>query len=187
METEPQKKQTNKLLLSLQKTYQRFLKIRGNPREIALGFALGIFIGMSPTMGAQTLIVVPLAALLKWNKISAAVGVWISNPVTAPIIYSITFFIGTHLTGIKESLNPAEGVDFSIITMLLTAPRILWALILGGIIIGLPTSIIGYYLSFTAVSQYQKGITKQIIKRKERLVVKRRNRKSRKRKKKRKK
>ncbi len=191
METDSQnkdtKKQTNKLLLSLQKTYRRFLKIRGNPREIALGFALGIFIGMSPFMGAQTLIVVPLAALLKWNKISAAIGVWISNPFTAPIIYSITFFVGAQLTGIKGPSNPAEGVGFSIITMLLKAPRILWALVLGGIVTGLPISIAGYYLSFTAISQYQKGIKKQIIKQKDRLVVKRRNKKSRRKKKKRKK
>ena len=33
----------------IQMPYKRFLKIRGEPREIALGFALGLFVGMTPT------------------------------------------------------------------------------------------------------------------------------------------
>ena len=41
---------------SCKKAYSRFVKIRGNPREIALGFALGLFVGMSPFMGAHTII-----------------------------------------------------------------------------------------------------------------------------------
>ena len=32
--------------VSVRKTYERFLKIRGTPKEIALGFALGLFVGM---------------------------------------------------------------------------------------------------------------------------------------------
>ena len=38
----------NVFYTTLKKAYERLLKIRGEPREIALGFALGIFIGMSP-------------------------------------------------------------------------------------------------------------------------------------------
>ena len=66
----------NRLLKSIVRTYERFLKIRGQPREIALGFALGLFVGMTPFIGLHTVTAVPLAALLKWNKISAAVAVW---------------------------------------------------------------------------------------------------------------
>jgi uncharacterized protein (DUF2062 family) len=40
-----------------------------------LGFAFGIFIGMTPTMGIQMPIAVFIAALIKWSKISAAFGV----------------------------------------------------------------------------------------------------------------
>ena len=50
--------------------YQRFIRTRGTPREIALGFALGLFIGFSPTMGAQIVIAVFFASLLKWSKIT---------------------------------------------------------------------------------------------------------------------
>ena len=61
----------NNLLNMIRRIYERFLKIRGRPREIALGFALGIFIGMTATMGIQMPIAVFFTAMLKWSKISA--------------------------------------------------------------------------------------------------------------------
>ncbi|WP_316348434.1 DUF2062 domain-containing protein [Desulfuromonas acetoxidans] len=36
----------------------RFLRLRGQPDEIAKGFALGIFIGMTPTLGFQMILAV---------------------------------------------------------------------------------------------------------------------------------
>lgn len=46
---------------------------------------------MTPTMGIQMLIAGFLAAVLKWNPISAMMGIWITTPVTAPVIYGTTF------------------------------------------------------------------------------------------------
>jgi uncharacterized protein (DUF2062 family) len=83
------KKKVN-LRTVIRKVYERFVKIRGQPREIALGFALGIFIGMTPTMGIQMPIAVFFAAMLKWSKISAALGVCITNPFTSPFICSMS-------------------------------------------------------------------------------------------------
>ena len=77
----------------LSRAYERFVRIRGRPREIALGFALCIFIGMLPTMGIQMPIAVFFAALLKWSKISPAFGVWITNPFTSPFIYGLTYMV----------------------------------------------------------------------------------------------
>ena len=75
------------IVSTAQKFYRRFIKLRGDPRGIALGFALGLFIGMTPSIGFQMVIAAAIAASLKWNKISAAMGVWITNPLTAPLVY----------------------------------------------------------------------------------------------------
>jgi len=176
MNTENQTKQTagseNKLLLALKKTYQRFLKIRGDPHEIALGFALGLFVGMTPFMGFHTAIAIFFAALLKWNKISAAVGVWISNPVTAPVIYPFTFFIGAKLTGIANGANPAGGYEFAFFDMVLKAPKIVLALVIGGIVIGIPAAVAGYYVSFSAVNNYRRRrIKEKLLQQKKRLAI----------------
>ena len=161
----------NKLLSALKKTYQRFLKIRGDPHEIALGFALGLFIGMTPFMGFHTAIAIFFAALLKWNKISAAVGVWISNPLTAPVIYPFTFFIGAKLTGIANGANPADGYEFVLFDMVLKAPKIVLVLVVGGVVIGIPVAVAGYYISFSAVNNYRRRIKEKLLRQKKRLAL----------------
>lgn len=174
----------SRFYLALKKAYDRLIRIRANPREIALGFALGIFIGVSPTIGFQMAIAVFLAALLKWNKVSAAIGVWISNPLTVPIIYGITYLIGAKLLGIGET----DGFVFDH-NMLSKAPEIMWVLVVGGIILGIPLSVIGYYFCYSAVQKYQEDIRKKLALQKERLarqkekLAKRRKEKKRKKKK----
>ena len=167
----------NKIGKSLKRLFDRFLRIRGEPRYIALGFALGLFVGMSPSMGFQTAIAVFFAALLRWNKISAAVGVWISNPVTAPIIYSFTYLTGAKLLGIKKAIHHTGDLDQSVSAfarLIHKAPEFIWALILGGIILGIPVAVAGYYIAYSAVVRYQRDFKRRIERHKERLERKRR-------------
>jgi uncharacterized protein (DUF2062 family) len=163
---------------SLKKIYERFLRIRGRPREIALGLALGLFLGMTPSMGIQTAIAVFLAVLFKWNKFSAAIGVWITNPLTAPFIYSINYLIGVRLLEIKQGYSlPAEIGISRMFHMLHKAPEIFWALTLGGVILGLPLAMAGYYFAYSATTRYQERIKKTIAIQRERLAIKRKQRK----------
>jgi len=163
---------------SLKKIYERFLRIRGRPREIALGLALGLFLGMTPSMGIQTAIAVFLAVLFKWNKFSAAIGVWITNPLTAPFIYSINYLIGVRLLEIKQGYSLPAEIGISRMSHILhKAPEIFWALILGGVILGLPLAVAGYYFAYSATTRYQERIKKTIAIQRERLAIKRKQRK----------
>ena len=181
----------NRLVDSIKKTYVRLLKIRGTPREIALGLALGLFVAMSPTMGFQMAIAIPIAALFKWNKLAAAMAVWVTNPITAPFIYGPTYFIGAKLLGMPLGLNAADAASGS--TMLAfaeKAPKIFGAMALGGVVLGLPLAVIGYYFAFLAVQKYQTDIKAKIVEKKDQLIEKSRKRretKARKKKKKKKK
>lgn len=184
MDKQPNKpvgKKKNTIWDSMRKAYSRFVKIRGNPNEIALGFALGLFVGMAPCMGIQTLIAVPLASLFKWNKISAAVGVWISNPVSAPFLYGFTFYIGSLFTGITNSFNPSSVFDLNYLyQIVLNAPGIFWALTIGGVVAGIPVAVIGYFLAYKAVKRYQDDIKQKIAKQKERISARKARRTQRK-------
>lgn len=154
----------------LRRAYDRFVRIRGQPHEIALGFALGIFIGMSPTMGVQMPIAVFFAALLKWSKIAAAFGVWITNPFTSPFIYGLTYIVGAKLLGLGNALTLPDEFTWSIVReMLKSAPVILGALTLGGAVLGLPLAVLSYYLSFAAVNKYQKSVKEKVAAHKARL------------------
>lgn len=86
----------------------RFIRLRGTPDEIAKGVALGIFIGMTPTMGFQMPIALFCAVLLKENKLAAVLGVWITNPVTAPFIYALEYETGRLLLGMSRLQLPQE-------------------------------------------------------------------------------
>lgn len=174
-----------RLIESVRKTYERFLKIRGTPREIALGFALGLFVGMSPTMGFQMAIAVFLAALLKWNKISAAAAVWITNPVTAPIIYGVTYFVGANIIGMEGiKLTPEAFSVTSFITFFKQTPKIFWAMTLGGVVIGVPLGIAGYVTVHSAVEKYQRDIRLKLAEKKQQMAARRQDRKIRRKKKK---
>ena len=164
---------------SIRKTYERFLKIRGTPREIALGFALGLFVGMSPTMGFQMAIAVFLAALLKWNKISAVAAVWITNPVTAPIIYGVTYFVGVSIIGMPGiKLHPEAFSVTSFITFFKQTPRIFWAMTLGGAVIGIPLAIAGYVMAYSAVDKYQRDIRLKLVEKKQQITARRKSKKA---------
>ena len=173
------KQPKNTLKRSFKKTYRRFLKIRGNPKEIALGMALGLFVGMTPFIGLHTGIAVFLAALFKWNKISAAIGVWISNPFTAPFVYSLTYLIGKVSLGIQHAPDLHANLSYSIIiSMLQKTPEVLLILTVGGIIAGLPIALLGYYFSHSAVSRYQEDIRRKLAKRRERSAKKKKEKRT---------
>lgn len=167
--------------LFLKKIYDRFIRIRGNPREIALGFALGLFIGFTPTMGIQIAMGVFFAALLKWNKIAAAIGVQVTNPLTAPFVYSFTYFIGAKLIGLERTFVWTDVFDLTkALDMLEKAPGIILALTIGGIIVGAPIAWAGYLISHAALEKYQKSIKDKLMLQKKRIKGKLHSRKSRK-------
>jgi uncharacterized protein len=164
--------------LLLKKTYTRFLKIRGKPKEIALGFSVGIFIGMTPVMGFHTVIAIFIATLFKWNKISAALAVWITNPFTAPFIYSMTYFVGAKAMGLTRAYRLSDGLSSStFIDMIKKTPEIFGAMTIGGFIIGIPLSVISYYFIYSAISKYQDDIKMRLVEQKLKLAIRKEKRK----------
>lgn len=148
----------------LRRFYDRFIRLRGDPREIALGFALGLFIGMSPTMGFQMIIAAFCASLLGWNKWSAAAGVWITNPFTAPFVYSANYWVGSRLLSqvcpkaTAHALAALKGAG----SIVQKTPHVAASLILGGIVMGLPVAFAGYWLALWAVSHYRARVKAQM-------------------------
>ena len=71
--------------------------------SIAMGTTVGMFIGMTPTVGIQMVIVIFVALLTKrffeFNRVAALVTVYISNPVTMIPIYYLDYKVGTIFFG----------------------------------------------------------------------------------------
>ncbi|HKL26252.1 MAG TPA: DUF2062 domain-containing protein [Desulfuromonadales bacterium] len=126
----------------------RFVRLRGEPDEIAKGVALGIFIGMTPTFGLQMIIAIFLAFLLKENRLAALVGVWVTNPVTAPVIYAIEYEIGRIIlskprAGLPEELTfgAFAGLGYDVLVPL-------W---LGSMVAGVLCGSLAYFLTLRLI------------------------------------
>ncbi|MBW2409569.1 MAG: DUF2062 domain-containing protein, partial [Deltaproteobacteria bacterium] len=101
----------------------------------------------------------------------AAFGVWITNPLTSPFIYGLTYIVGARLLGLKASMILPDEFSWSVVSeMLKNAPVILGALTVGGIAVGLPLAVLSYYLSFAAVNKYQQNFKEKVAAQKARLA-----------------
>ena len=139
------------------------LRSPGAPKEIAGGLAVGLFVAFLP--GFQMPMAVGLAALiglvsgLRLSKVAAAAGVWLTNPVTGGPLYGLAFLIGRPITrfltgSAPDSLPPLDLKHLAALGPV--ALQSLLALLLGGIVVGIPVAIAGYRASIVLVRQYQE-------------------------------
>ena len=79
------------------------LMLEDTPHSIALGTAIGMFIGLTPTVGIQMILVMCVAWLTRnmfhFNRVAALITVYISNPVTVVPIYYFLYWTGHLLIG----------------------------------------------------------------------------------------
>ena len=122
----------------------RLIRLRVEPDEIARGMALGLFIGMTPTFGIQMFLALIFAFILRQNKIAALIGVWCTNPVTAPIIYGTEYEVGRILMGLS---HPDVAIEFSNEAMQQLGWSLVAPLSLGSLVLGIPVALIGYALT----------------------------------------
>ncbi len=140
----------------------RVLSLDDTPHRIALGVAVGIFITWTPTIGLQMLLTVLLAMLLRANKFVGVPFVWISNPITALIIYPLNYQLGWSLLRgphrLSEFLGRLTDV-FSFGGGWIAKTQAFWKatwqffgpLWLGSILMGLALGALSYFLTYRAV------------------------------------
>jgi uncharacterized protein len=138
--------------------YLKFLRLRGEPGYLAKGVALGVFVGITPTIPLHTALILTLAFPLRASKISSLLASWlVSNPLTFFAQYYFSWRLGNllipgslswqkinHVLGIIE-----EGAGFQeIIQQIATlGTKAIFAMVLGGSLLALPFTVVGYFLS----------------------------------------
>ena len=128
--------------------FVRFVRLRGLPEEIAKGVALGIFVGMTPTFGFQMAIAFFFACLLRENRLAAILGVWVTNPVTAPFIYAIEYEIGRILLKMERARLPSEFTWEAYASL---GWDIMFPLWVGGILTGVILGALSYFVTLRMV------------------------------------
>ena len=130
----------------------RVKKLKGDPTYVAKGMAIGVFIGVTPTIPFHTAIAIALAFIFKASKPAAIVGVWFGNPVTIPLFYFGSYKLGALLFRLDISAD-LKGMPVS--EILEMGAEVTAAIMCGGIIIGIPFGIAAFFITRSVFQRLQ--------------------------------
>lgn len=90
-------------------------RVDDDPKHIAISYAIGFFVGMSPLIGLHTVIGILLIWAFKLNRIVTLTGIFITNPASLVPIYTFSTWIGALLLGVDLKL--VSAVNWKRITL----------------------------------------------------------------------
>ena len=143
--------------------------VKDTPHRIALAFAIGVFMGISPLIGLHYIGGFFLAWLFRLNKLITLIGVSVNNPWTLVPISTFCVWIGAKLMGIKQVL---PEIDWSGVTLTSILGKItdidnfinlvrelmplLTAFFVGSFVICTIAAVISYFFVQIMVVKYRK-------------------------------
>ena len=137
--------------------YLRVVRLKAEPHNIAIGLALGIFVGFLPIIPFQSVVVIALAVIFRGNKLAAWVATFISNPVDMVPFYLMLFVIGKFmLTTVGFHFDPDQyslefvrvniieriaAGDMGMLDIIRLGGKFFLVMVAGGLFAGIPASI----------------------------------------------
>lgn len=138
--------------------YARFKRLQGSSHSLALGSALGTFIGLTPTVPLHTLLIVGCCLVFRANPLAGILMAnVVSNPFTFIAHYYLAwkfgdFFLPGRLTwdrlqatldlikaaSLTDSLGILQSLGLDALLVMMT----------GGLILGLPAGVLCYLLVY---------------------------------------
>ena len=155
--------------------YRRFQRLRGNPYALAGGFAIGVFIGLTPTMPLHTVTIILICLASRTSTLAALLSsVVVCNPLTYFPIYYFSVAIGNAVTPfhlnwekIKAALDTilsSGSLSEAFRTIIDVGFEAFIVLLVGGFILALPFAVLSYYLSLNFFFMMKKKkIEKQVL------------------------
>jgi hypothetical protein len=139
---------------ALRYQWLKFLRLQEDPRKLAGGMALGVFIGITPTVPFHTVAALTLAPLLRLSPVTAFLGIQICNPLTISPLYLAAYNVGKHLLYKRGPLGFPENYSYQDLLNLLWQGGL--ALQVGGVALALPPAVISYFLTLWVVQRYRQ-------------------------------
>ncbi len=83
----------------------RLRRLPGTPHSIAVGFATGAAVAVTPFLGGHLLLACGLAFITRGNMLAAVLGTILGNPWTYSLFFAADYRLGCFLLGL-----PAQGL-----------------------------------------------------------------------------
>jgi len=138
--------------------YLKFRRLRGNPRSLALGSAIGAFMAVMPIMPLRTIVIIACTAFIRASTLAAfIVATIISNPFTYVPLYYCAFVMGNVVTPYRIDWQRVQSVldivggsgEFSesIQAVFSLGLETVMVLLAGGFVLAIPIGLITYSFS----------------------------------------
>ena len=156
--------------LQMRRAMRSVVSLHGSPRDVALGAAIGVFVAFTPTVGFQMLMGAFLATLVGANRPAAIILPWITNPLTIPPIFALTYWVGGFFrrgpsaTQVYHELGEIVGslgrLSFhafyeQLTEFLKVGADVFVPMMIGGVIVGAICAAVTYPLVLRAVMRYR--------------------------------
>ena len=137
----------------------KILHTNDSPVKIALGFTLGVFIGVFPTFFIGGILAVGLCALFKLNYTAALLGMAVTaNPVVSPLVWIVSAKIG----GLIFSENIDSVIDmFKSGTLFKSAGRAVFIYFAGNLVVSIIVSVIAFFSAKTIFERHSRKMGKR--------------------------
>lgn len=133
----------------------RLRQLEGNPHNVALGMAVGIFVSILPIIPLQTIVAVALAFVVRGSKSAAALGTWLSNPLTIPLVYFANYKFGCFLLGYATTHDSIAFDSFA--ELMALGIDVTRAMIVGGAVIGAALGVLAYFVTFRVYRRLRRA------------------------------
>lgn len=139
--------------MGLKDRLRDILSLKDSPHRLALAFALGVFIGISPLLGLHTILGISVAWIFRLNRIVTITGVFVTNPWTIVPIYTFSAWVGAKCLGIKNIIPKIDWTHLTFTYLLREFRPLLMPFVLGTALVGFISAVIGYFIIYHAVKK----------------------------------
>lgn len=150
--------------------FKSIFQVKDTPHRIAMAFAVGVFMGVSPFLGLHYIGAFFIAWMFNLNKLVAMVGVSVNNPWTIVPISTFCVWTGAKLVGIQQVLPEVDWRNVSLIGIIdrfsdlqsfIDMVKQLWPLLasffVGSILVCTISAIAGYFIIQILITKYKKA------------------------------
>ena len=156
-----------RIVIPFRAVFKWLVRLRRSPRAVAGGFALGVFLAFTPTIGFQFVLAVFLATVLNLIRPAAMLTVWITNVATMAPIYTFNYWVGSlFLSGppVSEVYQTFGAIGGQLVkmefwelghqfeTMLGLSSAMAIPLVIGSVLVGMIAAALTYLVAFSLIS-----------------------------------
>ncbi|MGD8351626.1 MAG: DUF2062 domain-containing protein [Nitrospirota bacterium] len=136
----------------------QILRIEDTPHRIALTFAVGVFLGLSPLIGLHTVLAIAVAWIFRLNRIVILSGAFINNPWSMIPIYTFSTWIGAEILGTDLLVTDVDWRGITLGTVVRDLEQLVVPFIFGTLLVAALFSVLCYVVVRKAAESSRENI-----------------------------